>query len=91
MSERDLAEAIYQEITSQRSVIDALDAFHESLDWNERQRMWFALSYTTLSAIEKVLAGRLREAARAGPWDWGDYQEEDGYPGSLLPRKRGDP
>jgi len=38
-----------------------------------------------------VLTRRLREAARTGPWDGGHhFQEEDRYPGSLLPPKRGE-
>jgi hypothetical protein len=28
----------------------------------------------------------MREAARTGPW--GDYDEEEGYPWVMLPRKR---
>jgi hypothetical protein len=32
------------------------------------------------------------EAARTGPWEGGHHaQEEPGYPGSLLPKKRGAP
>jgi len=70
-SDRDLAEAIYAEITSQQSVHDAFT------NWNNchvdsgdmHYRMWFVLSATAAAAIDAVLTRRLREAARTGPWE----------------------
>jgi len=69
MSERDLAEAIHHEIISPESVDAALDLWNERPHRGERDRMWFVLAATSEHAIEAVLARRLREAARTGPWD----------------------
>lgn len=33
----------------------------------------------------------MRAALHALQHTWGDYQEEDGYPGPLVPRKRSAP
>jgi len=86
--DRDLATAIYDELTSEASVDEALDIwrfpFHEAP--SDRRRMWLALQAAAAVAIDAVLARRMREAARTGPW--GDYDEEEGYPWVMLPRKR---
>jgi len=54
-----------------------------------------ALDAVTAHCMRHVIDGVgkiAREAARTGPWDGGHhFQEEDGYPGSLLPPKRGEP
>jgi len=68
--DRNLAAEIYDELTSEASVDEALEMwrfpFHE--DPGDRRRMWLALRAATAVAIEAVLARRLREAARTGPW-----------------------
>jgi len=90
-SDRDLAEAIYAEIISPKGVEWALDLWQQYPDLDDRSRMWRVLARTSANAIDTVLARRLREAARSGSWDGGHhFQEEDGYPGSLLPPKRGE-
>jgi hypothetical protein len=107
--DRDLAEAIYAEIIAAHSVAEA------KLTWAEHKDMRYLLAHIATWAIDAVLARRLREAARTGPWDEtvemvepltgdikildkrtgrivgtrrGDYDEEDGYPWVMLPRKR---
>jgi hypothetical protein len=86
--DRDLAEAIYDEIISRDSVGLAIDLWRFANTGLKRdyERMLLVLARTSETAIDTVLTRRLREAARTGPW--GDYEEEDGYPGSLVPRKR---
>jgi hypothetical protein len=78
--DRDLAEAIYAEIIAAHSVAEA------KLTWAEHKDMRYLLAHIATWAIDAVLARRLREAARTGPW--GDYDEEEGYPWVMLPRKR---
>jgi hypothetical protein len=85
--ERDLAEAIHHEIASEQAAVIALDIWqHRRVGASDRRDMEAVLAAVARHAIDTVLARRQREAARAGPW--GDYEEEDGYPGSLVPRKR---
>ncbi len=85
MSDRDLADAIYAEIIAAHSVAEA------RLTWAESEDMRYTLAHVAYDAIDRVLARRQREAARTGPWDGGHhFQEEDGYPGSLVPPKRGE-
>ena len=87
--DHDLALAIHHQIISPESVDAALDYWHEMLRQPERiertarDLLWTLLACTSGAAIDAVLARRLSEAARTGP------QEEPGYPGSLLPPKRG--
>lgn len=72
-SDRDLAEAIHHEIISPESVEDALLIWREipleHPEWDARKRIWFLLASISHEAIDAVLARRLREAARTGPWD----------------------
>jgi len=90
---RDLAEAIHHEIISPESVKHMLDhcARHfEALAVAIRDH-GPQTAEGVLTAMAGAHFGALMEAAaviRAG--QWGDYEEEDGYPGSLLP-KRGTP
>jgi len=71
MSERDLAEAIHHEIVSPESVDAALDLW--AGEWrgesSDRDRIWFLLASVSSHAIDAVLARRVSEAARTGPWD----------------------
>jgi len=69
MSERDLAEAIHHEIISPESVEVALDLWNERPHRGERDRMWFVLAAISEHATETVLARRVSEAARTGPWN----------------------
>jgi hypothetical protein len=78
--DRDLAEAILRELSSDVSAARA------ALAWADTKDMRRTLAHVAAVAIEAVLARRLREAARAGPWS--DYDEEEGYPWVMLPRKR---
>jgi len=71
-ADRDLAEAIYQEIISAEHVEYALEVWRDSLllkTWSDADRMKSVLALTSSSAIDAVLTRRLREAARTGPWD----------------------
>jgi len=88
-AEFDLAEAIYAEIVADTSVAVALDLWRQRLIGDDLADMRVLLAAVAASATEAVLARRQSEAARTGPW--GDYEEEDGYPGSLVPRKRDAP
>jgi hypothetical protein len=94
MSERDLAVEFYDEIT-----YDGPDNYADAalIMWDgypgdaPRERMARVLAFVAAVAIDKVLTRRQREIARTGPWEGGHhFQEEDGYPGSLLP-PRGKP
>jgi len=70
-ADRDLAEAIYQEIISAEHVEYALEVWREALllkTWSDIDRMKSVLAHISSSAIDAVLARRLREAARTGPW-----------------------
>jgi hypothetical protein len=69
--DRDLAEAIYDEIISRDSVGLAIDLWRFANTGLKRdyERMLLVLARTCEAAIEKVLAHRQREAARTGPWD----------------------
>ena len=69
--DRDLAEAIYDEIISPDSVGLAIDLWRFANTGLKRdyERMWFVLARTSEAAIDTVLARRLREAARTGPWE----------------------
>jgi hypothetical protein len=88
-TERDLAEAIHREIISPESVEAALELWQQSSLLDERSRMWRVLARTSANALDAVLARREAQAARTGPWP--GPQEEPGYPGSLVPPKRGTP
>jgi hypothetical protein len=68
-ADRDLAEAIYNEIISPESVDVALDNWRNCAHRGERERMWRALVGASYKATEAVLARRQREAARTGPWE----------------------
>ena len=73
-SDRDLAEAIHHELISPASVATAvataLDLWqHRRFGANDLADMWQVLALTSSSAIDTVLARRLRKAARTGPWD----------------------
>jgi hypothetical protein len=70
-ADRALADAIHQEIISPESVEAALDRWrwqHAQPGETERDRMWRVLAAISSHAIDAVLARRLREAARTGPW-----------------------
>jgi len=80
---------IHAEIIHPESVRGALSAWHDLAHFHpehdESRRMAAVLAYVAEAAIAVVLDRRQREAARTGPWE-----EEDGYPGSLV-RKRDAP
>ena len=70
-ADRDLAEAIYAQILSDSSIAEAV------LVWDEigypgwataENAMRHLFGHITQAAIDTVLARRLREAARTGPW-----------------------
>ena len=61
-ADRDLAEAIYNEIIAAHSVAEA------RLTWAESEDMRYTLAHVAHDAIERVLAARHRQAARTGPW-----------------------
>lgn len=75
--DRELAEAILRELSSDVSAARA------ALAWADTKDMRRMLAHVAHVAIEAVLTRRLTEAARTGPWG-----EEDGYPWVMLPRKR---
>lgn len=85
MNERDLAEAIYAALTSEAAIDAALDVWGEVAELPDRDLLRLVIEVVSAAVICDVLTLREREAARTGPW------EEDGYPGSLLPPKRGAP
>jgi hypothetical protein len=87
-ADRDLAEAIYREITSEEALDVALEGWRDlTCNGSERNRLGFVLAGIAAISIDTVLARRQREAARTGPWEGGHHcQEEDGYPGSLAAR-----
>lgn len=68
-AERDLAEAIRDEILARHALDAALTIWHDRPNWDERQRMWAVLAGISCCAIDTVLARRQSEAARTGPWD----------------------
>jgi hypothetical protein len=76
-ADRDLAEAIRHEIISPMSTDLALEAWRVRGHQGERDRMWFVLRDIAEHAIEAVLARRLREAARTGPWEGGHHFQEE--------------
>jgi hypothetical protein len=68
-ADRDLAEAIYDALSSAKSIDHALELWHESRGLlTERDRFNLLLPVLARSAIDDVLARRQREAARTGPW-----------------------
>lgn len=69
--DRDLAEAIYHEITSDvwTDAVLSLLREYEVLGVAAEDAMRRALSIVASSIIDTVLARRLREAARTGPWE----------------------
>lgn len=69
--DRDLAEAIYDEIISRDSVGLAIDLWRFANTGLKRdyERMFLVLARTSEAAIDIVLTRRLREAARTGPWE----------------------
>jgi len=67
--ERSLAVEIYDEITSNRTVEDALDAWWSNPNISSHRRMWLALDRAARTALQEVLARRQREIARTGPWE----------------------
>ena len=71
-ADRDLAEAIYAQLISAEHVEYALEVWRDSLllkTWSDADRMKSVLAHISSSAIDAVLARRLREAARTGPWE----------------------
>ena len=103
-TERDLAEAIHEQIKSPESARKALDLWqHRRIGPNDLADMGAVLSAVAASAIDAVLASRQREAARdPGRWDGsilagnnpgdtpaGTYPHPPLPPG--WPRKRGEP
>jgi len=68
-ADRDLAEAIHHEVISPERVEAAVAEWQHYPDLDDRSRMWRVLARTSAAAIEAVLARRLREAARTGPWE----------------------
>ena len=68
-SDRDLADAIYQEITNRAAIHGALDTWRATSATDMHYRMWVAISTNAAAAIDTVLTRRLREAARTGPWE----------------------
>ena len=92
-SDRDLAEAIYAEIVADNSVVVALDLWRQRLIGDsDLAGMRVLLAAVAASAIEAVLARRLSEAARTGPWDGsilagtnpGDTPATTGQPRSSM-------
>jgi hypothetical protein len=81
-AERDLAEAIRDEMIARHALDAALTIWHDRLDWDERQRMWAVLAGISCCAIDTVLARRQSEAARAGPWGEPANDPDRPYPGS---------
>ena len=91
-TDRDLARAILREMVADGVADRALQLWGERTGLGACQQMQRVLRIVATDAINTVLARRLSEAARTGPWEGGHhFQEEDGYPGSLLPQKRGEP
>jgi hypothetical protein len=99
--DRELAEAIYTELISEASVTESLDIlrFPFAEDPDDRRRMWLVLQAAAAIAIDRVLARRLREAARAGPWGetvemveplTGDTKIVDTRTGRIVGTQRGD-
>jgi len=80
-AERDLATAIHHELTAPGHVQHGLDlwryAVREQPLWTERDRIRYVLAETSAMAINEVLARRLREAARTGPWDANTVSDAD--------------
>lgn len=71
-ADRDLAEAIYHEITDdvpQGYTDAALTIWDGTRGQPRRDRMGQVIAFVACVAIDKVLARRQREAARTGPWD----------------------
>jgi len=68
--ERDLAEAIYDNLTSPAGIDYALELWHEGRGLlTERDRFDLLLPVLARSVIDKVLTRCQREAARTGPWE----------------------
>lgn len=88
----DLAEAIYAELVADHTAAAVLYLWqHRKIGASDFVDMRAVLSCVAAAAIDTVLARRQREIARTGPWEAGHhFQEEDGYPGSLVP-PRGKP
>jgi len=64
--DRELAEAILRELSSDVSAARA------ALAWADTKDMRRTLAHVAAVAIEAVLARRLCEAARTGPWEGGN-------------------
>ena len=79
-AERDLAEAIHYEIISPERVNAAVARWQQSPHLDDRTRMWIVLANASGRSIDAVLARRVHEAARSGPWL-----------DSQLPTDRGEP
>jgi hypothetical protein len=68
-ADRDLAEAIYAEMTDD-DMSDAAMVFWDGFpDYPPRERIEAIIAFVATLAIDAVLARRLREAARTGPWE----------------------
>jgi hypothetical protein len=71
-ADHDLAEAIYDALSSAKSIDHALELWHEGRGLlTERDRFNLLLPVLARSVIAHVLARRQSEAARTGPWENG--------------------
>jgi hypothetical protein len=98
--DRNLATEIYNELTSEASLDEALSSWQFPFYPNkpgDRLRMRFALQAATAVAINKVLTRRLCEAARCGPWGetvemveplTGDTKIIDKFTGRIVATRR---
>jgi hypothetical protein len=67
-AERDLAEAIYAELRADDALDHAVARWYAHPQLQVRARLGLILDAVVASALDRVLARRLREAARTGPW-----------------------
>jgi hypothetical protein len=67
--DRDLAKAIYQAFSDERAVDEAISLWRDMPHLHQRERFAALLPLLAQYVIIDVLARRLREAARTGPWE----------------------
>jgi len=77
MSERDLAAAIHHEIISPQRVDAALATWNQNQHLDPRKRMWIVLANASGLSCDTVLARRLSEAARTGPWEGNTREQQE--------------
>jgi len=69
MSERDLAEAIYHAFNDECAVDEALSIWRDMPHLHQRERFAALLPLLAQYVIGPLLARRVSEAARTGPWN----------------------